>query len=107
MNELACAIGRIGCPVTVESREGLKTGKAVFYPLRFDQRQWGGLSRTDEGRQDMKRYQMFCGRELLEGSGYGSRIYAGNESYILIWQDEYEHPSGQYIRACVRKVTEE
>ncbi|MBQ9461756.1 MAG: hypothetical protein IJU51_07585 [Clostridia bacterium] len=107
MKNISKAISRIGLAVTVESTSGLKSGKAVISPMRYYQMQWGGMEHAAQGRTEPKRFAMFCSRELLEGSGYGSIIYQGSSRYVLIWKDDYTSRVGCYTKACLRKVTEE
>ena len=107
MKNINRAIRRIGLPVTVESSSGLRSGRAVINPMRYYQKQWGGVEHAAEGRTEPKRFSMFCPRELLEDSDYGSIIYQGSIRYVLIWKDDYTSRVGCYTKACLRKITEE
>ncbi len=107
MKSISRAINRIGLEVTVESSAGLKRGRAVISPVRYYQKQWGGVEHGEQGRNEPKRFAMFCSRELLEDSGYGRLIYQGSNRYVLIWKDDYTSRVGCYTKACLRKVNEQ
>lgn len=98
---------KIGCRVSVENGSDIKKGYAVIYPLRYSHDIWGGNETKSEGRTEINRYLMFCGRELLVGTGYGSVISDGKNRYMLVWKDEYSCRLGGYIKAVLRKMTEE
>ncbi len=105
MKNIKRAINRIGLDVSVESTDGLKNGRAVINPIRYHYRQWGGVEQLPQGRTEPKRYSMFCARELLESSGYGSIVYQGSDKYVLIWKDDYSSRVGCFTKACLRKMT--
>ncbi len=107
MKELERAIERLGCTAYAESSEGIKKGRAVIFPARYEHSQWGAEEHLPQGRCDVKRYIMFCTRELLEFSDYGSRIYSGGDSFVLIWKDENIYDTGAFYKSCLRKITEE
>lgn len=98
---------KIGCKVSVENDSGVKKGYAVIYPSRYKQSLWGGNENKSEGRAEVERYLMFCGRELLDGAAYGSIISDGKNRFMLVWKDEYLCRLGGYVKASLRKITEE
>ena len=87
MRELERAVQRLGRITYAESSEGIKKGRAVILPARIRHRQWEEVTHLPQGRSGAKRYMMYCGRELLELSDYGSRIYCGDDRFVLIWKD--------------------
>ncbi len=107
MEQLEGAIRQTGVEIYVETEDGLKKGIAVIYPMRYRQKQWGGVERNEEGRSDAKRYFMFCAPQLLEKADFGAYIYEGRNKYRLIWKDEFVCRIGGYVKACLRKVAEE
>ena len=79
MRELERAVERLGRITYAESSEGIKKGRAVIFPARIRHRQWDEAEHLPQGRSGAKRYMMYCGRELLGLSDYGSRIYCGSD----------------------------
>ncbi len=98
---------KIGYRVFVENGPDAREGYAVIYPLRYSHDLWGGNETKSEGRTEINRYLMFCGRELLDGAEYGSAVSDGKNRYMLVWKDEYSCRLGGYIKAVLRKMTEE
>ena len=107
MNEMKNAIHSLGMEVSVESRDGLKRGRAVITPIRPGQKLWGGVEQSTEGRTEPKRYSMLCARELLDRSDYGDRVYSGRDSFVIIWKDDYSSTAGCYTKACLRRIDRE
>lgn len=106
-SRLEKTIERFGIEVCVEGSDGLKRGRAVILPMRYRQKQWGGVEHTAEGRTEPHRYLMFCGRELVSGCGYGSLVFQSGQRFVMIWKDEYSTKGGGYARVCMRKTNGE
>ena len=98
---------KIGCWIRVQAKDGWREGKGVFYPMRYSQREWGGIIHTPEGISAEERYWLYCSSELLADSDYGSEIVQGNDRFLLVWKDRYDCRWGRYTKACLRRMTEE
>ena len=71
------SFAKIGCRISVENGQARKEGYAVIYPSRYSHTLWGGNENNSEGRSELKRYILFCEKELLKGMGSISREDAG------------------------------
>ena len=107
MKRLEKAIEMNGSRIRAETADGWREGKGVLYPLRYRQNEWGSVAHQREGRSDSQRYLLFCAPELLEKCDYGCEIDFGNERYLLIWKDICRCRFGNYIKACLLRITEE
>lgn len=105
MDRLQKAIQTIGITISVQSSGGIKKGKAVFYPIRYQQKSNGSLSYTSEGRTDNGSYFIFTEPSLLDGAEYGDTISDNNNQYILLWTDTYSGKFGNYTKACMKLIT--
>ncbi len=103
MNNIKNAIDKIGLNVSVETKCGTREGIAVLYPVRYDRNLFGGTENGIEGRTNPERYMMFCESRLLKNAEYGDVVYEGENSFTVLWVDEYESRIGKYIKACLRK----
>lgn len=98
------AIEKIGENVTISTAAGTTSGIAVLYPVRYDRNLFGGIVNSTEGRSDPSRYMMFCGSELLKNARYGDKVISQNNSFTVLWVDEYDSRVGNYIKACLRRI---
>ncbi len=102
MNKIRMAIRKIGIPVTLYHHDSVRQGAAVLYPVRYQQKSFGNMLHTPEGRTDGGRYMLFAEKELLEEAAYGDIIEDGTQRYMILWRDHY----GFYAKACMKPLTE-
>lgn len=100
-------ISRLGLTVRVQTADGWQEGRGVLYPLRQESSKWGSVTVCTEGVAQEQRYLLFCPRELLAGCQPGDEIVQDSRRFRLIWKDDFVCRWGSYVKACLRKMSEE
>ncbi len=103
-NKFKCAVDRVGKCISVYTGKGIYTGRAVVYPIRNETKSYGDMNNEYEGICDSGRYEMFCDSELLKYAVHGDTVICGENSYVLLWKDEFSCRAGSYMKSCLKKV---
>lgn len=106
MNRIKNAIQKIGTCISL-THEGITTfGLGVSYPVRYQQKTFGNISNTPQGRTENGRFTLFTEAEFLQDARYGDIISDYKNQYMLLWKDMYYSASGSYAKACMKIITD-
>ena len=106
MNKIKNAIQKIGTKISLTHDEVTTHGFGVLYPVRYQQKTFGNILNTPQGRTENGRYTLFTETELLQEAEYGDIISDNKNQYMLLWKDMYYSNSDSYAKACIKIITD-
>ncbi len=106
MNRIKNAIKKTGTPISLTHNDTQTYGYGVLYPVRYQQKTFGNISNTPQGRTENGRYTLFAETEFLLDAEYGDIISDNKNQYILLWKDMYYFKENSYAKACIKIITD-
>ena len=106
MNRIKNAIQKIGTQISLTHNDITTHGLGVLYPVRYQQKTFGNISNTPQGRTENGRFTLFTETDFLQNAEYGDIISDNKNKYMLLWKDMYYFKSYSYAKACMKIITD-
>ncbi len=98
MNIIDKAINALGDDITYKNR----TGKAVIYPARPENKTGSGISESSEGRSEPHKFYIIGTNDLLGNAVNGEIVSDQQNEYYVLWSDTLESSLGGYTKLLAR-----
>ena len=106
MNRIKNAIHKVGTQISLTHNGITIYGLGVLYPVRYQQKTFGNISNTPQGRTENGSYTLFTDTDFLQNAEYSDIISDNKNQYMLLWKDMYYSNSDSYARACIKIITD-